>query len=344
MTKKIKHVLEYALAIAVSGVLRLLPRRTGLAIGRTAGHLVYALDARHRTITIGNVAAAFGEEKTDAEQREIARGAFRHFGSMLFELLRLGPSSWKRLSPLVELEGVERFQEARDRGNGVILVAAHFGNWELHAIVHGFLFGPIHLVARAQDNPFFNAWLEWIRRLSGNEVVYKQRALGQMRRLLKSGETVAFVIDQNVRQEDAVFVDFFGRKAATTPVASWFALKTGAALVPAFCHPLPDGRYRATYEEPIDCEAYRGLPREEAVTALTQKLVSVQEEYIRRNPDRWLWMHRRWKTRPPEEATGARAPANGDPHQKSATVSASTPASSAASASASAHSSASQVR
>jgi KDO2-lipid IV(A) lauroyltransferase len=267
-------------------------------VGRRLGSLLFTLDRRHREITLENVRLAYAEAKTPAERWDIARGAFRHFGAMLFELLTLGSPTSSDCEALVEMEGVEHYERARARGKGVILVAAHFGNWELHAIAHGYRFGPMHVVAREQDNRRLDLWLERLRGVSGNEVVYKKNALRRMRKLMKRGETVALVIDQNVHLDDAVFVDFFGRKAATTPVASWFAIKTGAALVPAFCCPLPNGRYRAVYEEPIYGDAYHDMPRDEALTALTARLVSSQESYIRENPDMWLWMHRRWRTRP----------------------------------------------
>jgi KDO2-lipid IV(A) lauroyltransferase len=221
---------------------------------------------------------------------------------MLFELMTLGHPTWEELDRRIDLEGVERFEEARARGKGVLLIAAHFGNWELHGVAHGYRFGKIHVVARELDNPHLNRWLARIREISGNEVVYKDRALGQMRKLLRAGETIAIVTDQNVHPQDAVFVDFFGQKAATTPVASWFALKTGAALVPAFCYPIEGGRYRAVYERPIDLDRYRDLDRDSAILAVTQEIAAVQERYIRRAPQCWLWMHRRWRTRPPAEA------------------------------------------
>lgn len=296
-----KHVAEYMLARAAGAAARCLPRGGRLAIGRSLGSLVYALDGRHRRITLANVHRAFGAEKSAAEKKAIAEGAFRHFGAMLFEMLTLGRPAKEELESRFEFEGVERLEEARRRGKGVILVAAHFGNWELHAIAHGYRFGKIHPVAREQDNPYLNRWLEEIRAISGNEVIYKDRAVSQVRRRIRDGEIVAIVTDQNVHLEDAVFVDFFGQKAATTPIASWFALKTGAALVPAFSYPLPGGRYRAVYEGPIDLEPYRGLDRDAAVAAVTQKLASIQESHIRKAPDCWLWMHRRWRTRPPEE-------------------------------------------
>ena len=304
-----KHRLEYTLALIVSGLMRLFPRRSRLACGRALGGLVYALDGRHRRITIDHVRTAFEGEKTEEEIAAIARGAYRHFGATLFELLTLGQPAAESIERLVEMEGAERFERARARGKGVILTAAHFGNWELHAIAHGLRFEPVHLVAKEQDNALLNRWLEKVRGIFGNHVLYKQRALGQMRRLMKAGETVGLVIDQNVHLEDAVFVDFFGRKAATTPVPSWFALKTGAALVPVFCYPLPDGRYHAVYEEPVDVAPYRDLNRDEALLRITQELARIQEKYIRERPELWMWMHRRWTTRPPAKSVPPADPA-----------------------------------
>ena len=281
--------------------MRFLPRRVRFACGRAAGRLVYTLDAKHRAITFDNVDRAFGSEKTRDEKERIARGSYEHFGAMLLELITLGRESPESIERRVELVGAEHVERAKAKGKGVIMVTGHFGNWELHGIAHGFRFGPIHVVARPLDNPYFNALLERLRRISGNGVIYKKNALMPIRRLLGKGETVALVIDQNVHLEDATFVDFFGRKAATTSVPARLACRTGSMIVPAFCYPLPDGRYRAVYEEPIDGDAYRGVERSVAVREITQTLAHVQEKHVRENPRMWLWMHRRWRTRPPAE-------------------------------------------
>jgi KDO2-lipid IV(A) lauroyltransferase len=298
---RLKHHIEYGVALLIAWCLRILPRRTRLAIGRLVGSLVFAVDKRHQAITLANVDQAFGSEKTSEEKRAIARGAYRHFGAMFFELLTIGKPSARRIERTVEFEGLDNYHRANAAGKGVILVAAHFGNWEIHAIAHGYRAAPMAVVARIQDNPHFNRWLEDIRTVSGNTVLYKQRALARMMRLLKDGGTVAVLIDQNVTQEDGVFVEYFGRLAATTPVVSWLAYRTGAALVPVFTLPLADGRYRLIYEKPIDLSLYAGPDRHEVAQNLTQHCARILEGYVRRNPEYWLWMHRRWKTRPPGE-------------------------------------------
>jgi KDO2-lipid IV(A) lauroyltransferase len=231
---------------------------------------------------------------------------------MFFELLTLGKPSWRRIERMVEFEGLENYCRAREAGRGVLLVAAHFGNWEIHALAHGYRLGPMTVVARLQGNPHYNRRLEEIRTASGNSVLYKERALAGMLRLLKDGGTVAILIDQNVAREDGIFVEYFGHLAAATPVASWLAVKTGAALVPVFTLPLADGRYRLIYEEPIDAGQYSGPDRRQTVQELTQQCSRVLEGHVRRNPEYWLWMHRRWKTRPAGEAMDAAALRTGE--------------------------------
>lgn len=281
--------------------LKLFPRRARLALGRAAGSTVFRLDKKHQAMTVNNLALAFGTTKTDQEKFAIARETYRHFGAMVFDLISLGRPGWRRLERMVEFEGIENYERARAAGRGVLLVAAHFGNWEIHAVAHGYRFGPMTVVARLQGNPHLDRWLERIRTISGNTVLYKQRALARMMRLVKDGKTVAVLIDQNVARQDGVFVEFFGRLAATTPVASRLAIKTGAALVPVFTLPLADGRYRLIYEKPVDGSLYSDPVESRAVHNLTQSCATVLEGYVRRNPELWLWMHRRWQTRPAEE-------------------------------------------
>jgi KDO2-lipid IV(A) lauroyltransferase len=233
---------------------------------------------------------------------------------MLFELITWGKPSRKRFESEVEVVGAEHIEKAQAKGQGVILIGSHYGNWEIAAIAHGYRFGPCSVVGRALDNPYFNRWLERIRSTSGNGIVYKQQAVTRVMRLLKNKQTVGLVIDQDVSQEDAVFVEFFGIKASTTPVASLIGLKTGAVLVPIFSHPLDNGRYRCFYEKPLDPDDFAGVDRQQAVFQMTQHCARVLEEQVRRHPQYWLWMHRRWKTRPPEEREGPELDSATHPH------------------------------
>ena len=181
-------------------------------------------------------------------------------------------------------------------GRGVLYVTGHFGNWELNAVAHGWLFGPVGVVARPLDNPFLDRRLCAARSVSGNEVIYKERALARVIKTLREGRGVAFLVDQNVQEQDGIFVEFFGRPAASTTVAAALALKTGCAVVAGRALPLPDGRYRLIYDPPLSFRA--SGDRNADIARLTQQIASHIEGWIREQPDRWLWLHRRWKTQP----------------------------------------------
>jgi len=188
-------------------------------------------------------------------------------------------------------------------GRGVVFSTAHVGNWELTALAHGWIFGPVAVVARSLDNPGLEARLRSVRTQGGNVVIYKRKALSQILRTLREGGCVGILIDQNVQEKDGIFVDFFGRPAATTTVAAALAVKTGCALVPAHTRRLPNGRYRLTYE-PALCWTPTGDRRAD-IASLTQQATSCIEAWVRAVPEQWLWMHRRWHTKPPEGVVGA---------------------------------------
>ena len=293
-----RQALETLAAGLVSGVVRLLPRRAALGFGRALGRAWATLDARHVAIAEDNLRRAF-PAWDDARVGAAARGVYAHFGRVLLDILWMSGSNRGAILRHVDVTGAEHVEAALRAGRGALLVTAHIGNWELHGVAHGFLFGPIGVVARPLDNPSLDARLCDFRRLPGNTVIYKRRALAQVLGLLRENRAVAVVIDQNVQEGDGVFVDFFGRKAATTTVAAALALKTGCALVPARTALDERGRYRLVYEPPVAAEA-RG-DRGADLVRLTQALTAVIEGWVRETPDQWLWMHRRWKTRPPGE-------------------------------------------
>lgn len=279
----------------VSALLRPLPRRAALSLGRGVGRVLGDLDRKHLAIAADNLRQAF-PQWTERRILTTARGVYAHFGAVLFDILWLERRSDRRLLDCVEVEGAEHVQAALAMGKGMVLVTGHLGNWEVHGVATGMLFGPLGVVARPLDNPALDGRLCAFRASRGNTIIYKKRALNQVLRTLREGRGVAILVDQNVQEQDGIFVDFFSRKAATTTVAAALALKTGCALIPARTVLRPDGLYRAVYEPPIPV-APTG-DREADIAALTQALTSRIEAWVREAPEQWLWIHRRWKTQP----------------------------------------------
>lgn len=286
-----RHRLEYALVRGVTAVVRRLPRGAATRLGHAVGWVAYRVDARHRRITMDNLAATF-PERSAQERTRIAREVFAHFGRKLVELLWFTGQTPERQRALVEFVGVEHVEAALAAGRGALLVTGHFGFWELHALAHARRVGPIAVVARALDNPLLDRMLTDLRSSTGNVVIDRRGGLRRILRALNANQSVAVLIDQHILTSDAVKVDFLGRPAATTSAVAVLALRTRAAVIPVFSLPLNDGRYRLIYERPLE------LPAEdtpEAVRDLTQRCTKVLEKYVRAHPERWLWMHRRWR-------------------------------------------------
>lgn len=289
--KAIRYRLEYWLVRLTMGGARLLPWRVVRATGTGLGMIFYAFDRRHRRIAVQNVAAAF-PRRSVAGQRAIVRGVFGHFGRLMFELLKFSGLRREQMLTLVEFEGEERVREALALGRGALYFTGHFGYWEIHAMAHGAALAPIGVLARALDNARLHALLEHMRACTGNHVIYRRGALRRVLRALQSNQGVALLIDQHIQAPDAVMVSFFDRPAATTLALAVLALRTGAPVIPAFALPIGEGRYRLIYEHPVD-PPHDDTP--EAVRAFTQRCTDVLEMYVRRYPELWLWMHRRWR-------------------------------------------------
>ncbi len=291
-----RALLEY-LPIRVAGaVLRWMPRRAALAMGRLAGHLAWMLDGPHRRVALRNLGEALGDSMDGKSRRRLARRVFGHFGTVAVECLllhRLRPGDVERL---IDYEGREHLQEAFLKGKGVLLFSGHYGSWEVVTVMQGFLGYPGAIVARPLDNPYLDRLLVRNRTSSGNLVIRKRKALREIVRALRKAWAVGIMIDQDARGTDPVFVDFFGRPAATIPTLALLALRTGAPIVPVFGIPLPGGRYRISYlpEVPVKSSG----DREADVRIITQECTRLIEDRVREHPEYWLWMHKRWKSRP----------------------------------------------
>jgi Kdo2-lipid IVA lauroyltransferase/acyltransferase len=288
---KLRHRLEAILTTAVRGAIRFVPMSAVRAIGRSVGTLIYLVDVPHRRTALENLENAF-PGRPPAERRALARRMFAHFGALLFELLKFGTWSRHEMLAAVDAEGEDRVRQALAQGRGVLFFTGHFGYWEIHAIAHALRIEPISVLARPLDNPILDAMLEQIRTSTGNRVIQRRGAVRRILRDLAAGRGIAVLIDQHLHESDAVYVGFFRRPAATTSALAALALRTGAPVIPVFALPLPGGRYRLMYERPID-PPLADTP--DAVREFTQRCTDVLEMYVRRHPDRWLWMHRRWR-------------------------------------------------
>lgn len=283
--------LEYFIIRALHALVGVMPDTVVHACGTLAGWTFYVLDRKHRRVAEANVAAAFPARPV-GERRAIVRGAFAHFGRLFFELLRFSTLSPTAMLARIDFEGEDVARQAYAQGKGVIFYTGHFGYWELNGIAHALRFEPFSVVARTLDNARLNALLERIRRCTGNSVIYRQGTVWRIMRTLRAKHGVAMLIDQHVEGADAVHVEFFDRSASTTPALAALALRTGAPVVPVFALPNGIGRYRMIYERPV---APPSADSENAIREFTQRCTDVLEMYVRRHPDLWLWMHRRWR-------------------------------------------------
>jgi len=246
-----RHRLEYVAVRTLIGLVRVLPDGVVRGCGTLLGLAFYTIDRAHRRIAERNLAVAF-PARPPGERRTIMRGAFTHFGRVLFEILKFSTLSHRAMLARVEFDGEERVRLAYAQGKGVLFVTGHFGFWELHAVVHALQLAPIGVLARALDNPYLNDLLERIRQRTGNTVIYRQGTIRRVMRMLQTGQGVAVLIDQHIQSRDAIYVDFFERPAATTPAVAALALRTGAPVVAVFALPLRGGRYRMIYEHPVE--------------------------------------------------------------------------------------------
>lgn len=273
-------------------------RKLCLFAGRILGLIFYYLDKRHRLIALTNLTAAFGPERTSAELKRIARESFIHFGEFLAEINKFPRLKEERKSRLFLVEGEENLLEALSKEKGALLFSAHYGNWE---IAPYFLTkkGKMSIVARPLDNKLLEAQLLNLRESLGTKVIYKHQATKQILQSLRENRMIALLIDQNVLKSQAVFVDFFGKKAATTPSLAAFFLRTRAPLLPVFCYPTSSHMYQLKIFPPLKISLEEDYDRD--ILKITQICTMIIEDQIRKNPSYWLWFHNRWKTRPEGE-------------------------------------------
>ena len=230
-------------------------------------------------------------EKTAAEREVIVDEVFRSIARLLYAFARFPQIHRENVSQWIRYEGLEHYLEAKKAGRGVLVATAHFGNWELSAFAHALMTEPMHVMIRPLDDPSIDRLVETRRQLSGNQLISKREAARAVLKALQQNQAVGVLIDQNTSADEGVFVDFFGIAACANTGFAKIAAHTGAAVIPGFAvWSEKEHRYVLRFYPPV--------PITGDVTAVTQRLHARLEEVIREAPGQWLWIHRRWKTRP----------------------------------------------
>ena len=292
--------LEFMLVWTVVKLLGWPPRRVARGIGALVGSIALLLTPRLRRAGDLNLRLAF-PQKTATERRQILRKLYRNLGWLLAEFCQMPGYTAQQTQSFIRYEGLEHYLAARDQGKGVLILTGHLGAWELSSFYHSLMGYPMSIVIRRLDNPLVDNLVNHIRCLHGNQVLHKddfaRGLLGSMRR----GETVGILMDTNMTPPQGAFVDFFGHSACTGSGLARVAMKTGAKVLPGFLlWEEATQQYVLRFGAPLNLPASENA--EADVLAHTALFTKVIEDYIRQYPDQWLWVHRRWKTRPQGEA------------------------------------------
>ena len=275
------------------GVLRRLPLAASGALARTIARLLDRAIPKLRRVAETNLSFAFPE--LDIQQRgHIIDSVFRTIARMLVALARMPSINASNVSNWIGYEGLEHYAEAKREGRGLLIATAHLGNWELSAYTHAIMTEAMHVMVRPLDNPLIDQVVEKLRTSSGNHLIYKRDSARAVITALRRNEAVGILIDQNTSASEGVFIDFFGKKASAGSAFVKLAQHAKAPVIPGFA--LWDegtGRYVLRF--------YPRVPMTGDIQADTQSIHLIFEKIIREHPDQWMWIHRRWKTRPPDE-------------------------------------------
>ena len=294
-----KERLEYAAAWLALKCLGLMPRAVARGLGFVLVRVAFLLRPSLWRTAMFNLRMAF-PEWTDRERSRAIRRLVRHVGWMAGEFSQFPKYTRDNIERIVVLDGFENFAEAQRRGNGVIFLTGHTGAWELSSFAYALYGYPLHFLVRPIDNARVDALITRYRCLSGNTPVDKNQSARVLLSVLRSGGTVGVLLDHNATLEEGVFVDFFGVPASTSSGLARIALRTEAAVLPGFLHWDPAMRkYRLRFEPAV--ELVRTGDEAADVLENTARFTRIIEEFVRRHPDQWLWVHKRWKTRPPGE-------------------------------------------
>ena len=294
MKFKVRRYYLYYLARGVAIIFTIIPLKIGLSIASALGTLVFYMLPRYRNLTIDNLKFAFGNEKSEAELKDIAKKVFQNLGKNAVELVNLPKISKKEMHKYVHIKNRERLDAAYAKGKGIIVLTAHLGSWEVMAAALRDYDCPGVTIGKRIYFKKYDDFLNAIRRSHDVEVIYRDDSPRKMLKTLKQNWIVGIVADQDVDSVDGVFVNFFGRQAYTPSGPVALAKASGAVMLPVFIIREEYG-HTLFVDEPIEL---RDTGDKEAdLIYNTQKWSNVVESYVRKYPDQWVWMHRRWKSK-----------------------------------------------
>ena len=272
-----------------------IPRPLACRIGNFLGDFAFFVDRRHRQVVLDNLTLAFGDELTDQDRWDFSRKVYRHLGQILFEAAWSMTASAEELDAKIKIDGLEHYRAAYEKGKGVLFVTGHLGNWELMSFVAHRAQIPINVIYRPMDFSPLNLFFENLRGRFGANLVPTSHAMIRIVRALKKKEAVAILMDQSVDWYDGVWVDFFGHRTCTTKGMALIALKSRSPVLPAFIYREKKG-FRAIFGPEIPLVVTGDKTKD--IEANTMNFGKAIEQGIRRHPEQWFWVHRRWKKKP----------------------------------------------
>ncbi|MDJ0913385.1 MAG: hypothetical protein QNI95_07450 [Desulfobacterales bacterium] len=263
-----------------------------LILGRLAGGLMYYLSHRHRNVAIRNLQFVHPDWST-AKIHKFAKKVFGNFGITFFEMLQMKWRARDEILKSILLEGDEHVLRALEQKRGLIIISAHFGNWESALQLYPLYFNRTILgVVQSFEYEFMDRWIHGFRTRFGNRFIHKKGAMDVLTKTLRQNGIVALMIDMT-RQKQGVPVKFLGHRATATPAAALLALRCKSPVIPNFCYRQPDGRLISRFKYPVPIARTNNLRAD--LQANTQTMTNIIEQTIRRNPDQWHWMQKRWK-------------------------------------------------
>jgi len=290
---------EYWLVVPVARSLGRLPRALARLLAGVLAFAVYWAHVRLRRVGERNLQVAFAELSSKTKKK-ILRRVYVHLGWQLVEFCRMPRYTAENTRGWIRTEGLDHYLAAQARGKGVLVLTGHLGAWELSSFYHSLMGHPMGMVIRPLDNRRLDEFVNGIRCLHGNRALPKDDFARGLLRAMRAGQTVGILMDTNMTPPQGVFVEFFGRQACTASGLARVALKTGAAVLTGFMVWEPAERKYVLHFGP-ELNFARTGDAEADIMAATQQCTRAIEEWIRRYPDQWLWIHRRWKTRPAGE-------------------------------------------